>query len=93
MSAPKRIPTDGGSEFGHNTFTGLSGEGLQADTARLPVESADLKPKRNRGRVDIIRQTAGLGGKTVTVVKNFSASACPKRSSWRNGGNAAREAP
>lgn len=28
-------------------------------------------PSKNRGRVDIIRQTAGRGGKTVTVVANF----------------------
>lgn len=27
--------------------------------------------RKSRGRVDIIRQTAGRGGKTVTVVKNF----------------------
>lgn len=30
-----------------------------------------MPPKLNRGRVDIIRQTAGRGGKTVTVVQNF----------------------
>ena len=29
------------------------------------------EPSTNRGRVDIIRQTAGRGGKTVTVVANF----------------------
>ena len=27
--------------------------------------------QRNRGRVDIVRQTAHRGGKTVTVVTNF----------------------
>ena len=79
MSAPKRIPTDGGGEFGHNPFAGLSSEGLQAATARLPVVSADSKPKRNRGRVDIIRQTAGRGGKTVTVVKNFVGIGLPEK--------------
>ena len=30
-----------------------------------------VKPKKNRGRVDIIRQTAHRGGKTVTVVTGF----------------------
>lgn len=79
MSLPKRVPPDVGSEFGHNPFTGLSSEGLQADTARLPVQSADLKPKRNRGRVDIIRQTSGRGGKTVTVVKNFVGIGLPEK--------------
>lgn len=33
-----------------------------------PVSDA---PKKNRGRVDIIRQTAHRGGKTVTVVTGF----------------------
>lgn len=28
-------------------------------------------PAKNRGRVDILRQTAHRGGKTVTVVTNF----------------------
>ena len=30
-----------------------------------------VTPKKNRGRVDIIRQTAHRGGKTVTVVTGF----------------------
>ncbi|HWG96826.1 MAG TPA: translation initiation factor, partial [Nitrospira sp.] len=30
-----------------------------------------VAPKKNRGRVDIIRQTAHRGGKTVTVVTGF----------------------
>ena len=36
----------------------------------VPHTSLDLK-KRNRGRVDIIRQKAGRGGKTVTVASGF----------------------
>lgn len=36
------------------------------------VDLADkAAPKRNRGRVDIIRSTAHRGGKTVTVVTGF----------------------
>jgi translation initiation factor 1 len=36
------------------------------------VDLADkTAPKRNRGRVDIIRSTAHRGGKTVTVVTGF----------------------
>lgn len=34
---------------------------------------------KNRGRVDIIRQTAGRGGKTVTVVKNFVGIGLPEK--------------
>jgi translation initiation factor 1 len=75
MSDPKRIPTTGGQSFGHSPFDALSGEGLPPGTGS---PAADSQPRletkaarKNRGRVDIIRQTAGRGGKTVTVVKGF----------------------
>ena len=35
--------------------------------------------EKNRGRVDIIRQTAGRGGKTVTVVANFVGIGLPEK--------------
>ncbi len=35
--------------------------------------------RKNRGRVDIVRQTAGRGGKTVTVVKNFVGIGLPEK--------------
>lgn len=82
MSAPKRIPTDGGGEFGHNPFASLSSEGLAPGAGNSPADigrQAEPKPKRNRGRVDIIRQTAGRGGKTVTVVKNFVGIGLPEK--------------
>ena len=34
---------------------------------------------KNRGRVDIIRQKAGRGGKTVTVVTNFVGIGLPEK--------------
>jgi len=37
-----------------------------------PREVASVAPKKNRGRVDIIRHTAHRGGKTVTVVTGFT---------------------
>ena len=41
---------------------------------------AQAKPARkNRGRVDIIRQTAGRGGKTVTVIKGFVGIGLPEK--------------
>jgi translation initiation factor 1 len=83
MSGPKRIPTDGGPGFGHNPFGALSSEGLPpapepppADAAQPP--QAALK-RKNRGRVDIVRQKAGRGGKTVTVVKNFVGIGLPEK--------------
>jgi translation initiation factor 1 len=85
MSSKKRIPTDGGPALGHNPFGALLSEGLPA-TGDLPA-MADMshagvsaKPaKKNRGRVDIIRQTAGRGGKTVTVVTGFVGIGLPEK--------------
>ena len=37
------------------------------------------QPSSNRGRVDIVRETAGRGGKTVTVVKNFIGIGSPEK--------------
>ena len=40
----------------------------------------EAKPQRKtRGRVDILRQTAGRGGKTVTVVKGFIGIGLPEK--------------
>ncbi len=36
-------------------------------------------PQKSRGRVDIIRQTAGRGGKTVTVICNFVGIGLPEK--------------
>jgi translation initiation factor 1 len=83
MSVPERMPTDGGQNFGHNPFAALSSEGLPPAPESLPGEArqpTDDKPKRkNRGRVDIIRQKAGRGGKTVTVVKGFVGIGLPEK--------------
>src|SRR5271168_3975301 len=88
MSSRDRIPTDGGPSLTHNPFAGLSSDGLpaaphMASGGTAPIQSAGppeaAKPKKNRGRVDIIRQTAGRGGKTVTVVKNFVGIGLPEK--------------
>ena len=83
MSHPKRIPTDGGQNFGHNPFETLSSEGLPPTPESSPADSqpqTETKPARkNRGRVDIIRQKAGRGGKTVTVIKNFVGIGLPEK--------------
>ena len=44
-----------------------------------PAKSIRSLPNKNRGRVDIIRQTAGRGGKTVTVVANFVGIGLPEK--------------
>ena len=83
MSAPHQTPADGGQGFSHNPFDALSGEGLPpGPTNELTAseQRADAKPThRNRGRVDIIRQKAGRGGKTVTVVKGFVGIGLPEK--------------
>lgn len=80
MSNPKRIPTDGGSSFGHNPFAALSSAGLPPAPGNPPPETATKPaPKKNRGRVDIIREKAGRGGKTVTVVRGFVGIGLPEK--------------
>ncbi|MEI9865343.1 MAG: translation initiation factor [Limisphaerales bacterium] len=48
-------------------------------SANDSASQATAKLKKNRGRVDIVRQTAGRGGKTVTVVKNFVGIGLPEK--------------
>lgn len=84
MSNSKRIPTDGGQSFGHNPFDALSSAGLPSAPENSPTDSAPSvalvkAAKKNRGRVDIIRQKAGRGGKTVTVVKGFVGIGLPEK--------------
>lgn len=85
MSQSKRIPTDDGQSLVQNPFAALSSTGLPpapepspTSTPGAPAPSA--KPaKKNRGRVDIVRQKAGRGGKTVTVVKGFVGIGLPEK--------------
>ena len=83
MSSPKNIPSGDGESFSHNPFAGLSSEGLPPGTEDLSAaggQAMEPKPARkNRGRVDIIRQKAGRGGKTVTVIKGFVGIGLPEK--------------
>ena len=83
MKNSNRIPTDGGQPFAHNPFAALVSEGLppgvKTPTA-VPGSGAQAKPvRKSRGRVDIVRQTAGRGGKTVTVAKGFVGIGLPEK--------------
>jgi translation initiation factor 1 len=42
-------------------------------------DSTPQSAAKNRGRVDIIREKAGRGGKTVTVVTNFVGIGLPEK--------------
>jgi len=75
--------------LGHNPFAALSGAGLPQKAEQRapekekkgPVHAATAEPaaRKNRGRVDIRRETGGRGGKTVTVVDGFVGISLPEK--------------
>ena len=86
----KKLPMDGGKALGQNPFAALSGAGLPSGPAR--TDPGDRKPEtgkqapasgggatKNRGRVDVRRETGGRGGKTVTVVDGFVGIGLPEK--------------
>jgi translation initiation factor 1 len=81
MSHNKRIPTDTVSSFGHNPFAALNSEGLPpgSEASAAPAIEPMSSKKKSRGRVDILRQTAHRGGKTVTVVQGFVGIGLPEK--------------
>lgn len=77
-----RISTDGGQSIGQNPFGALNLGALPSKPAQVKsqaVPEAKEPVKKNRGRVDILRQTAGRGGKTVTVVTGFMGIGLPEK--------------
>ena len=75
MKEKKRIPTSGKPIVWTSPFAALKNVGLplvpEVRPGVAPRDAPPIAPKKNRGRVHIIRQTAHRGGKTVTVVKGF----------------------
>jgi len=47
-------------------------EGPQDSARIIPAKTSQRGQNTNRGRVDIVRQTAHRGGKGVTVARNFT---------------------
>jgi translation initiation factor 1 len=76
MKEKKRISTNGEPIVWTSPFAVLKDVALppvpEARSAIPPRDAPPIATKKNRGRVDIIRQTAHRGGKTVTVVKGFT---------------------
>ncbi|WP_173045131.1 translation initiation factor [Nitrospira sp. KM1] len=75
MKEKKYIPTSDEVFTWKSPFAGLK-EAIPPSTptnppARNLTTTPAAAPKRNRGRVDVIRSTAHRGGKTVTVVTGF----------------------
>lgn len=89
MSKSTRIATDGSaSSLGQNPFGALSGAGLPSHNATVgPVPGtgapnsakAFVAPRKNRGRVEIRRETGNRGGKTVTTVSGFMGIGLPEK--------------
>jgi translation initiation factor 1 len=88
MSQPGKISTDGGAGLGQNPFGALSAAGLPAAPASIVGQLGELAgrsktgatpPQKNRGRVDITRETGGRGGKTVTVAAGFVGIGLPEK--------------
>lgn len=81
MSTGGRIPVSGGDSLGQNPFGSLSNSDLPSRP--IPADATGPKataaPAKNRGRVDILRETAGRGGKTVTVATNFVGIGLPEK--------------
>lgn len=86
MSSSNKIPTDGGHNLAQNPFSALGGLSLPAGPVSGPttaaaktVSAAPAVPAKNRGRVDILREKAGRGGKTVTVATGFVGIGLPEK--------------
>lgn len=91
MASDGKIPTDGGQNLGQNPFGALSGAGLPvapkvvldqaaANRAKASAQKPGAPaPAKNRGRVDVRRETGGRGGKTVTVADGFVGIGLPEK--------------
>jgi translation initiation factor 1 len=85
----EKIPTNGGGQLSQNPFGALSTAGLpvapkaviEQATAAFDAKKAPVTtgPSKNRGRVDIRRETGNRGGKTVTVVGGFVGIGLPEK--------------
>jgi translation initiation factor 1 len=82
MSSGNKIPTGGGQALGQNPFGALNAAGLPSGPpASQSIENRESKIQnpRNRGRVDIRRETGNRGGKTVTVIDGFVGIGLPEK--------------
>ncbi|MEO7412415.1 MAG: translation initiation factor, partial [Opitutaceae bacterium] len=90
MASGGKIPTDGGGSLGQNPFAALNNAGLPvapksvldqaaAATSKTGTGKTAAKPEKNRGRVDVRRETGNRGGKTVTVVAGFTGIGLPEK--------------
>jgi len=76
MSKKRKIRTEGGDALVANPFTTLDGTEFLGDERRPRISSPQKKSakKKSKGRVEVRREKAGRGGKTVTTLKDFPMS-------------------
>lgn len=66
-----KVSTDGGQGLSANPFAGLGSSGLPNGPVAKQPEKKPLAKAKSRGRVDVRREKAGRGGKTVTLAYGF----------------------
>ena len=73
MSRKHKINTGGGDALGANPFTALDEAGFPEDEIKPRTLSPQKSSaqKKSKGRVEVRREKAGRGGKTVTTLKEF----------------------
>ena len=76
MSKKHKIKTGGGDALSENPFTALDEAGFPRGDKRPCASLSQMKSakKRSKGRVEVRREKAGRGGKTVTTLKDFPSS-------------------
>ena len=66
--------------LGHLPAGPVPGAGAKSGVGETGTKAGGAAEKeKNRGRVDVLRTTAGRGGKTVTVARNFTGIGLPEK--------------
>ena len=73
MSKKHKIRTVSDDALGPNPFSALDRSGLLKGEMKPPVTLPEQKSvkEKSKGRVEVRREKAGRGGKTVTTLKDF----------------------
>ena len=73
MSKKHKIRTTSDDALDANPFTALDRSGLPKGKMKPPVTLPEHKSvkEKSKGRVEVRREKAGRGGKTVTTLKDF----------------------
>jgi len=84
MSKDRKVDVSGSNSLSQNPFGGLDSSELPSGTPVAPSsdKKPEGKPMKNRGRVEIRREKAGRGGKTVTTATNFEKVCQPEIEAW-----------